>query len=244
MTAPRTDQSPLWDPILAALLLTRLPLPRVPDAAFHHQARAVWAFPLVGMVLGLMAALAYALGPTPMIAAGLALATLAMLTGGLHEDGLADTVDGLWGGHDRPRRLDIMKDSRIGAYGVLALVLVTGLRWSALTAAGPLALVAAASLSRASMPVIMAWLPHARADGLSRSVGAPTPTMAFVAAALGTGIAAVAIGVPALKALAATACVVLVLGWIARRKIGGQTGDILGAAQQLSEAAILIVLVT
>ncbi|MEM8578904.1 MAG: adenosylcobinamide-GDP ribazoletransferase, partial [Pseudomonadota bacterium] len=122
---PRPDPtSPLWHPLLAALLLSRLPLPRVPDAAFAEGARAVWAYPVVGLLLGAFAAGIGALAPTPVIGAGLALAAMAMMTGALHEDGLADTADGLWGGQSRARRLEIMKDSRIGAYGVLALILV------------------------------------------------------------------------------------------------------------------------
>ena len=101
-------------------------------------------------------------------------------TGAMHEDGLADTVDGLWGGWTRDRRLEIMKDSHIGTYGVLALIVSAGLRWSVLAGlltlgAGPV--VAIAVLSRASMPALMAALPNARGDGLAHKVGAPPPAV-------------------------------------------------------------------
>jgi len=234
--------SPLWHPLLAALLLSRVPLPRVPEGAFAQGGRAVWAYPLVGLGLGAVAALIGALGPTPWIGAGLALAAMAVMTGALHEDGLADTADGLWGGHSRERRLEIMKDSRIGAYGVLALILVTGLRWAALAAAGLPALIASAALSRGVMPVLMAALPHARTDGLARSVGRPDGATAGLAASLGLGVMLVIVGWAALPAALLAALVAGALAWAAQRKIGGQTGDILGAAQQLSEVAVLIVL--
>ncbi|MEO0938509.1 MAG: adenosylcobinamide-GDP ribazoletransferase [Pseudomonadota bacterium] len=238
-----SDTSPLWDAAVALALLTRLPLPRLPDAAFAQQARAVWAFPLVGLIVGGVAALAAALGPTPAIGAGLALVVMALMTGALHEDGLADMADGFWGGQTKERRLEIMKDSRIGAYGVLALILVTGLRFAAIAAAGLPALIVAACLSRGAMPALMAWMPHARADGLSRSVGTPGAAPATAAIALSALIALVILGAPALKALLAAALIAGTVAWIAHRKIGGQTGDVLGAVQQLSETAILIVLV-
>lgn len=238
-----SDTSPLWDPFVALALLTRLPLPRLPDAAFDSQARAVWAFPFVGLVVGGSAAVAASLAPTPAIGAGLALAAMALLTGALHEDGLADTADGFWGGMTKERRLEIMKDSRIGAYGVLALILVTGLRFAAIAAAGLPALIVAACASRGVIPALMAWMPHARADGLSRSVGTPGAAPAIAAIALSALISLVILGAPALKALLAAALVAGAVAWIARRKIGGQTGDVLGAVQQLSETAILIVLV-
>ncbi|WP_415402406.1 adenosylcobinamide-GDP ribazoletransferase [Tateyamaria sp. SN3-11] len=167
----------LWDVPAALVLLTRLPLPALPDHAFAHGARAVWAYPLVGLVVGLIAcgiaAVATALGLPAMIVAGLSLATLVLLTGAMHEDGLADTADGLWGGHDRDRRLEIMKDSRMGAYGVLALIVVMGLRWLGLTEVTWTGLITAAVVSRAMMPPLMLALPHARMSGLSHSVGAP-----------------------------------------------------------------------
>ena len=247
------DKDDTWRPrpqdVPAALgLLTRLPVPVDGAAAAARGAAAAWAWPLAGAVVGLLGAaaggLALGLGLAPGAAAALAIATQMMVTGALHEDGLADTADGLWGGWDKTRRLAIMKDSRIGTYGVLALVLVTLLRWVALaalfTAGTPLAaLIAAGALSRAPMAVLMAALPNARGSGLSQSVGQPAvPTVALgVAVALVCG--GLALGLPVLGMALWIGGATLVLGLVARAKIGGQTGDILGAAQQLAEVLAL-----
>lgn len=236
----------LPDALSAFGLLSRLPLP---DHRGSGSASA-WAWPLVGAVIGGLAALvgslALWLGLTPGVAAVLVLAFGAMLTGGLHEDGLSDTADGLFGGWTRERRLEIMKDSRVGSYGVLALVLVTLARWAALeaiVAGGSLwALVAVGALSRAPMAVLMAALPSARGSGLSHATGRPPPAVAAVGVILALGIALVFAG-GAVTWM--TLAVLLVCGWLAhtaKARIGGQTGDILGAGQQLAEAACLAVL--
>lgn len=248
MTSIRDIPARLLPDLLSAFaLLTRLPLPN------HHGtgAGSAWAWPLVGAVLGaLMAGLAGAalwLGVTPGVTAALVLALAAMLTGGLHEDGLSDTADGLFGGWTRERRLEIMKDSRVGSFGVLALVLVTLARWSALTAllvhgAHWPALVAVGALSRVPMALIMAVLPNARGSGLAHATGRPGLRAALIGAAMGGAIACLFAGWSALPMLAAVAGVSLWLALSAQRRIGGQTGDILGATQQLAETACLAVL--
>jgi adenosylcobinamide-GDP ribazoletransferase len=250
----RSDDStrPQAFDLLAGLgLLTRLPVPVDGARAARRGAAAAWAWPVAGAAVGLLsamaAALALALGTGAAIAAAVALGTQMMVTGALHEDGLADSADGLWGGWDKARRLAIMKDSHIGTYGVLALLIVTLIRWSALTAllaTGPAwaALIAAGALSRAPMALLMAALPNARGSGLSQSVGRPSAVVAgnSVVAALAIGV--LAAGPGSLAALLPVAATTLALGWLARRRIGGQTGDILGAAQQLAEAAILVTL--
>ncbi|MDP4031272.1 MAG: adenosylcobinamide-GDP ribazoletransferase [Pseudorhodobacter sp.] len=235
--------------IRAALgLLTRLPLPTGPQLA--RGAATAWAWPLAGAVVGALAAtaatLALAIGLTPGVAAALVLATQAMLTGAMHEDGLADAADGLWGGWDKARRLAIMKDSHIGSYGVMALVLCSLGRWSALTVVLTMAghwpvLIAVGALSRVPMAVIMATLPNARGAGLAHAVGRPDARTAGLAAALGCGLALGLMGGTALgmAGLAAVACLGLAL--IAKVRIGGQTGDILGASQQLAEVAALAI---
>jgi adenosylcobinamide-GDP ribazoletransferase len=237
------------DIAVAFALLTRLPLPRLPDAAFALQARSGWAFALVGAVVALIAGLAgmgaMRLGLPAIAAAGLILAIQIAATGAMHEDGLADTADGLWGGWTPERRLQIMKDSAIGSYGVLALILSVGLRWVALAGLignGIGALVAAAALSRALLPGLMTALPHARSSGLSHGVGIPGRAVSLAALALGLGIATVGVGAAALAALALAALAVTGLALLARSRIGGQTGDILGAAQQLAEIVVLLVL--
>lgn len=136
-----------------------------------------------------------------------------------------------------------MKDSRTGSYGVAALVLVGLLRWSALAAAlegGVALLVAAAVLSRVPMVGLMALLPNARGAGLAQSLGRPDRRQAALAAAVGLGLALLLMGPAALVLAAAGGAAALALGLVARAKIGGQTGDILGASQQLSEAAVLV----
>ncbi|WP_425357553.1 adenosylcobinamide-GDP ribazoletransferase [Oceanicola granulosus] len=235
----------LADVAAALALLTRLPMP---SAAPGPQ--AAWAWPLAGLAVGALAAgaaaLAGAVGLPPGVAAGLALAVAALATGGLHEDGLSDSADGLWGGGHPERRLEIMRDSRIGSYGALALVLGLGLRWSALAsaiAAGWLwpALLVAGLASRAAMAALAAALPFARPDGLARLTGRPPPRAALAAMALaGAGCLLLAPWALVAVALAAGGLVAL-LGRVARRRIGGQTGDILGAAQQLAEIAVLLV---
>ncbi|MDK3019725.1 adenosylcobinamide-GDP ribazoletransferase [Pseudodonghicola flavimaris] len=250
----KTDGPWRWllDCGVALVLLTRLPLPALPQQAFARQAQAVWAFPLAGLATGLPAvaagAAALAIGLPAPVAAGLVLALQVILSGGMHEDGLADSADGLWGGLTRERRLEIMKDSRIGSYGVLALVLGLGLRWSALSAligAGAWgAILATALLSRAMMPALMAALPPARAGGLSRSVGRPRPAPALVALLLALALGLGLVGGPVWAALLAAGIVAWGCAALARAKIGGQTGDILGATQQLTEIAALLAFCT
>ena len=242
--------APLAQLIVAAALLTRLPLPHLPASAFAVQARAAWAWPVVGLVVGGLAGLAglgaMAAGLPAGIAAGLVLAVQIVVTGAMHEDGLADTADGLWGGLTPERRLEIMRDSRIGSYGVLALILSLGLRWQALALLLPQgigALIAAAALSRAVMPGLMAALPHARADGLSRGVGRPPVAAIAAGGAIALAIAALALGAAAIPALIAACAAALLVGALARARLGGQTGDILGASQQCAEIAILLVLI-
>lgn len=247
---PKTDTNPfrVLDVAVAFVLLTRLPLPHLPGSAFDRQARAAWAFPAVGLVVALLAGavgwMALWLGLPAPVAAGLVLGAQILLTGAMHEDGLADTADGLWGGTTPARRLDIMKDSQIGTYGVLALILSVGLRWGALAALmageflGPL--IAAAALSRAVLPGLMTALPFARGNGLSRRVGVPGRAISAVSLALGFGLALLAVGPVALLLLVLALGMAVAVGTLARAKIGGQTGDILGAAQQVGEIAMLL----
>ena len=232
----------------AIALLTRLPV-RLPDQT--RGAGAAWAYPLAGLAVGLLAAgvawLAAALGLPPAITAGLALATGTIVTGALHEDGLADSADGLWGGWTPEHRLKIMKDSHIGSFGVLALVGAAGLRWAALTAivaqgSPAAALIAAAIVSRAPMVALMHALPNARGSGLSDRVGRPDRPTALVAGAIALAAALLLTGTTTLAIAITLTLTTVAIHQIARRKIGGQTGDILGATQQISEIAVLAVL--
>jgi adenosylcobinamide-GDP ribazoletransferase len=233
--------------LAAALgLLTRLPVPVDGEKAMARGAGAAWAYPeagaVVGAILAAFVALATAAGLPAGIVAGLVLVIAVIVTGAMHEDGLADSADGLWGGWDKARRLEIMKDSHIGVYGVIAIGVSLLLRWTALLvviAAGAhwTVLIAVACLSRVNMVVLMALLPNARDGGLSKSVGRPAPGTAWVAVGV-AAVVAILCGWTWMMPVAAATAVACAL--IARAKIGGQTGDILGATQQVTEIALLI----
>ncbi|GMO23196.1 adenosylcobinamide-GDP ribazoletransferase [Bradyrhizobium sp. TM239] len=236
---------------MAVSFVTILPVASSKPAADGAVARATWALPVAGLLVGLAGAFVYKVairfGLTPNIAALLALAITALITGALHEDGLADTADGLGGGRTRERKLEIMRDSRIGTYGVCALILSFGLRWSALAAiADPLlvafALCAAHAAARAGVPAFMSLVPPARPDGLSASAGSPPGRSVAIAFALGTLALALALGPgKALVGLIVLSLAGLLLARLAVRQIGGQTGDILGAFEQIGEILVLLV---
>lgn len=230
-------------------LLTRLPIGVDGDQAMARGAASAWAFPLVGVIIGVVLAVAASvllgLGVPSGITAALILAASVVITGAMHEDGLADSADGLWGGWDKTRRLAIMKDSHIGVYGVCAIALSLLIRWLALSTIVAfgihwMALIAAAALSRTSMVVLMAAMPNARAGGLSQKVGRPATQTAWLAVGIGAMVA-VASGYAGMIFVAVIAT--LACGLIARAKIGGQTGDILGATQQITEIAVLVAIV-
>lgn len=245
-TGPKPALAVPGDLGAALALLTRLPLPgRVPDRG----AAAAWAWPLAGLIVGAIAAavagLALWAGVPGTVAVGLGLAASVVVTGALHEDGLADVADGLWGGADPARRLEIMKDSRIGSYGVIALVLSLGLRWAAMAAlvgSGVLAVsvLAAAMLSRVPMAVLMAEMPPAREGGLSRHVGRPARATVALGLLVSLGAGLLLLG----GAVLGAGVVMVALGFgcaaIARAKLGGQTGDVLGATQQVCEIGLLV----
>ena len=238
------------DPAAALGLLTRLPIQIDTELAVERGAKASWAYPLAGAVVGAIAAvtagIALWLGLPATVAAALALAVQIVITGAMHEDGLADSADGLWGGWTIDRRLEIMKDSRIGAYGVLALGLALILRWSALAAILPYAgwfwLPVVGALSRAPMPALMAALPNARANGLSQSVGRPSQETMLAGVAIAVVVALIGVGWAAFACIFWAGVVATGCAMIAKAKIGGQTGDILGATQQVTEIAVLCVL--
>lgn len=214
-------------------------------------ARAQRAFPLVGAMIGLAIGLVYRFLLTmdipPLAAAALALGASAALTGALHEDGLADLGDGFGGGHDRAAKLLIMRDSRLGTYGTIVLLVGFTARMAAL-ASLPAAvvvpgLVAAHALARAAIPVLAASMPFARDDGLGKSAGRPETATVVTAILIAVVIAWLCLPVKeallALGLAAAGAAAVAVLAW---RQIGGVTGDVFGAAEQVAETAVLIML--
>lgn len=242
------------DDLIAAFgLLSRLPLPA---SSVAPDPRAAWAWPVVGAALGALAALAasvaLALSLPTGVAAGIALITGALLTGGLHEDGLADTADGLFGGHTRERRLEIMKDSRIGAFAAIALALSLILKVALLAvlpdrfgwAGSALLLVGVEALSRCLALWQWSTLPAARPDGLAARFGVP----GMDAVLNGLGLTALVLlplvfVLPFLSlvcGLVASALAAHATGRLAFAKISGFTGDVIGAVQQLSALAFLL----
>lgn len=255
-----TEANLVVDTARSVGFLSRLP---VPDRFFEGHdgslTRASRAFPLAGMVVTAPAAviLGLTLGARlePLVAALLAYALIAMTTGALHEDGLSDAADGLGATRDRERALTIMRDSRIGSFGAAALILSYGLRASALAAVatvlGPLATLAAflavAALSRAAMVWHWRVLPPARTDGLAVAMGGPDGASALFSTVSAAVIAALLVGaaagpVQALGAMAAAAAATAGFSRYVRSRLGGQTGDTIGATQQLSEIAALLAL--
>jgi len=227
---------------VALMLLTRFPVGTLVGEVPSVSA-AVWAYPLAGALAALPAAMVFAAFAQWLpisLAALLAIVAGLLATGALHEDGLADFCDGVGGGRTREQCLDIMRDSRIGTYGALALILSIALRTVALASApdpttGAIALVCFAAASRAGLPLIMRLQRPARADGLAASGGRPATGAIIVSCALGLG----AIIVPGGGLLSVGAMAISLAGlcWYCERKIGGYTGDTLGAAQQLAEIA-------
>ena len=242
---------------LAAVFLTRLPVTIDAGATPIALARAMPLFALVGAAIGGLAGLALPVGHAIGLPAGVAvvatLAAMLWLTGALHEDGLADVADGFGGGRDRDRKLAIMRDSRIGSYGVLAPIVAFGLKATALAAialVGPwhavAALVAATAWSRSLFAPLMRWLPPARDDGVGAGAGTPDSGETWRGVVLGAGLALLVTlagaGGGALLALAAGGIAGFLVGWLALDHIGGYTGDVLGAAQQAAETATLVAL--
>ena len=236
----------------AAMFLTRLPV-RSGDRGLPALGSTAWAFPLVGLGVGLAAGLVFGiaswLGLTGWLAAVFAVSAQIALTGALHEDGLADVADGFGGGKDAPAKLAIMRDSRIGAFGVIALMLSLAARIGALAALADTATVIAALMvagaaSRAGMAMLMRALPPARDDGLGHDAGAPESDATMIALVIAVVAALILLGFGGgLAALIGAGLGALGLAWLARRHIGGQTGDVLGAGQQTAEVLCLCAIV-
>jgi adenosylcobinamide-GDP ribazoletransferase len=239
---------------LASLaFLTRLPLPR--DMASIPLAQAMRAFPVVGAAIGAAAGVLLttlqALGLPSLAAAGLTLAGLALLTGALHEDGLADVADGFGGGRDRARKLEIMRDSRIGTYGVVTLALILVIRAACFAdIAGQswwlviCILAAAGAFSRALVVWLMATTDPARGDSLSAGAGRPSRDILLAALLVGA-VAAVVLSYVTVGLFGAAVIVLAgavpaaVIRMLALRQIGGHTGDVCGALIVVSETAML-----
>ncbi len=229
-------------------LLTIVPVGRRELPAGSDRGAAPW-FPLVGGLAGIVAAVAYGLGEAllgSLYGAAFALMVAAILTGGLHHDGLADTADGLGVRGDLARRLQVMRDPGIGAFGAIALVAYALLATAALARLSPPeaagALVAGHALGRWAAVAQLTFVAPARADGLGAAFGADR--LAFAAASVvALAIALVASGILAgLCAVAGATIAAVACALLARRFTGGRTGDTLGAAVLVTELVVYSVL--
>lgn len=214
--------------------------------------RATAAFPAVGVLVAALAAGVRA-GGEPLLGAGAAtvaaVLAVVVVTGGLHEDGLADAADGLWGGHDPGRRLAIMRDSQLGVYGVVALVGALGLQVAILAPLPVEAFAAAVGaghvLGRATAPALARWVPAADRSGLGASVAGGPDAAGWVAVGVtAVGVAAVASAATATVwwtpvPLGVAALVAVGVGAMLRRRLGGITGDGYGATIVVTQVAVM-----
>ncbi len=235
----------------ALAFLTRLPGGSHPDGP-DQIARSVPYFPVVGALVGALGAAALVGGAelfSPSIGAVLCLAVTAAVTGGLHEDGLADSLDALAGGWDREQRMEIFKDSRHGTFGVLGLVLVALLKYSALISIETSlsrwvtvgVVVSTHALARSAAVVAMAILPSARVEGLGAAYGKTLPAAPTITAGLiGLGTVTAAFGLWMPLVVGVTMLSGSLVSIWAVKKIGGATGDVLGMVEQAGECSVLL----
>jgi adenosylcobinamide-GDP ribazoletransferase len=235
----------------AVAFLTRLPMPHPDGAMPANFVRAHRMFPVVGALIGAAVGLLClglrSIGVPDLVAAALALGGSAIMTGALHEDGLADVADGFGGGRNLESKLEIMRDSRLGTYGAMILLVSFAAKLSALAAIPDgyviPSLIVAHALGRGVLPAMSLNLPYARKDGLARNAGQPDAATAAIAGGLALLIALLSLSWSnALWAAVLAGLSGLAIAWLALRQIGGQTGDVLGGAEQVAETAILVLL--
>ncbi|MBK8160346.1 MAG: adenosylcobinamide-GDP ribazoletransferase [Rhodospirillaceae bacterium] len=229
---------------------TRLPVVSVTG----HLGEAARAFPLAGLVVGLIGAFVYfvamEIGLSGLLAALLAVAATGIVTGALHEDGWADVCDALGARGGVEKRLEILRDSRLGSFGGLALIFATSIKVAAIANLGAPelvagALVAAHTLARGVLPLVMARMTLARSNGLAADAGRSTQSAANWSLIIALLIAVLVVApIAALVALLAALAATWAVAKLAQKKFGGYTGDVLGAVEQVAEMAILINLVT
>tara|TARA_Y100000746_G_scaffold70484_1_gene58710 strand:+ start:574 stop:1356 length:783 start_codon:yes stop_codon:yes gene_type:complete len=241
----------LSDFLIALSLLTRIPVNIDHDNVGERARKASWAYPLVGALVGAIAALIANIlnffGLPVTICTIMALFTMVTLTGGIHEDGLSDSADGLGGGTDKDSILKIMKDSRIGSFGTIALVLIILGRYGSMSELMKIdqlfwPLVAAGAISRVPMVGAMVYVKPARNDGLSASVGAPPKFSFIIALIIGILSCVLVVGMLSILVLLGVGITTMIIFYIANEKISGQTGDVLGASQQFAELIALSII--
>jgi len=230
----------------AMAFLTVIPVATPEGASGERLGRAY--FPAIGALLGLVAGISYVLAAavtSPLVAAVAAIAALAVLTGALHLDGLADATDGLFGGGDVARRLEVMRDSRVGSFGLVAVALVLLGDVAALATMSParaiVALVIAGAVSRWALLLVIAALPYIRESGLGVAAGGRHRLFDLVLGSAITVIVCVLDWRRAVVAVVVALLIAAVVALIARRRIGGATGDVYGAIAELSQLGALVV---
>lgn len=236
--------------LAAVRFLTIVPVPGGAGTAETDIAGSLPFFPVVGLLLGgVSAATAFGLSAvaSPLVTAAVLVSALAAFSGAFHLDGLSDTADGFLSSRPKERILEIMKDSHIGAMGTVAVVLVLVLKFAAIASTTGANLTSALFLAplagRCSMVALMALVPYAREEGLGKLLyrGRRRAAAAWAAAVL-LGGCMLAAGVRGLAPAAAAAAVVLAVAFVSKRRIGGATGDVFGAACELAETAVLTVM--
>lgn len=253
--------------VVAIQFLTRLPVPSLKHYESQWLSQSARYFPLVGVLVGVVNVCAWWLASRwwpPAVSVGIMLTASLLLTGAFHEDGFADSCDGFGGGVTREKVLEIMKDSRIGAYGAMGIFMMLGLKWTILVAMPvvmmPLVVVAAHSVSRWCATSLIWRMHYARTAGKSKPAAESLGGAEWLASGV---IGAVAVGALVLfgtgfdtaalaeyspvqvaaamgVAVLSSACVAYVAAVYCRQRIGGYTGDCLGAVQQVTEAAFLL----
>ncbi len=239
--------------LVALQFLTRIPLKRIDPLPDDWLPRSAKYMPLVGALLGIVTGAVVLISalvcpwPVPIV---LGLTFAVLLTGALHEDGLADTADAFGGGSSRERCLEIMKDSRIGTYGTLALIATLALKGTALTQTDPVSvvriLIAAYAGARLAAVLALVALPYAGGENVKVSRAPSDMTGNEIAVAIATGLIPGLLVLSPVAFLASTLLAGMaasVVAWIAHRKIGGYTGDVLGAVEQIYETAFIVVAV-
>ncbi|ANR71542.1 cobalamin 5'-phosphate synthase [Selenomonas sp. oral taxon 126] len=235
--------------LIGLQFLTRIHLVKQTVWTAEDFGRSTRFFPLVGLVLGICYAFAawlllYALGIRSLTVALLLILPL-LLTGGLHADGFMDTADGVFSGRERARKLEIMKDSRVGAFGVVSFVMLMFVQFSLLSdMAWPLlvpALFVMPIIGRLAMVLAVACFPYAREDGMGKTFADMADRSTVVIAALTTAVLVLPWGVLATAALVLGTLFALLFCRMMTNILGGVTGDVYGAATVLTETLVLAV---
>ena len=248
--SPPSGLTGCWrDFVRAATFLTRIPFQIDEAEAARPLATAALGFPLVGLMVGVIGAIAFvianAVGLPQLASALIAVAATALVAGGLHEEGLANTMDGLLSGKDRDNSLHIMRESALGKFGMLSLIFVVGLKVAAIEALEPgmaaASLVAAEVAGRTVLPVVLMLIPPARAEGLSFQAGRPRKENATLTLLLGSALVMLMLGIGSgLVTVVIIAALCALMTRVATLRLGGHTGDALGAIEQITATAVLL----